>query len=717
MVPWHPREGQLPAAALQDVRVLQQAADGALWLVGAQGAVRVDAQAGSARLLPSLIAAGEVSYGAAARLDDGRIAVGAGNGLHVFLPGDMRPLRAAPPVALSQMSLFNQPLQAGQPALAGLGVSGPLRHATQLTLAPGQNVVGFEFAALWHGRSGRAHYAWQLQGFDSDWKEGQGDANLATYTNLDPGRYVLTYRAALDGGPWSDVPGRLEITVLPPFWRTGWWYALMGVLALALLLGAYHLRVRVLKATRRSLERQVAARTQQVLQQQARLVEEKAEADRQREAAEAARGHIGALSELGRQVMATLDAEAVCRTLCSRLALLIDVRQIRVLRTAGEGQPIELALAWEDGAPCALAAPALDEPGSLAARCIRGPAALSLSRDAGGPPLGPDAPEWAHAALLVPLSANGATLGALAVFHALPQVYGSVQLDLLRTLAGHVAGALGNAEAYRRLRLTQAALVEREKMAALGALVAGVAHELNTPLGNGLLLASTLQDQTQQFADRVAQGGLRLSELKGFVDRARDAADLIVTSLHSAAALVRSFKQVAVDQTADVRRPFELRALCDELAATLANQLRPQQHTLTVEVADGLVMDSYPGSLGQVLTNLILNAVHHGFEGRRHGAMRLKADLAPAGREVRIVFTDDGAGITAEHLPRIFEPFFTTRLGRGGSGLGLHISYNIVTSLLGGAITVQSAPGQGARFELLLPHTAPRRESPVPSGS
>jgi len=173
---------------------------------------------------------------------------------------------------------------------------------------------------------------------------------------------------------------------------------------------------------------------------------------------------------------------------------------------------------------------------------------------------------------------------------------------------------------------------------------------------------------------------------------------------------VQSFKQLALDQGSDQRRRFDLRMVCAEIVLTLQNFLRHDQHALELEVPEGIALDSYPGPLGQVLSNLIVNAVVHGFEGRQGGRIRLAAELQ--GREqVLLSFSDNGRGIAAAHLKRIFEPFFTTRLGQGGSGLGLHVSYNIVSSLLGGRISVSSTPGEGTRFELLLPLKAPQAET------
>jgi len=244
--------------------------------------------------------------------------------------------------------------------------------------------------------------------------------------------------------------------------------------------------------------------------------------------------------------------------------------------------------------------------------------------------------------------------------------------------------------------------VDKEKLAALGALVAGVAHELNTPIGNGLLIASSLRDKTQQLVGKAEGAQLRRADLQAFVSEAPEGFELIMRGLGSAASLVSSFKQVAVDQTSERRRRFGLMQICQDVAKSLASRIRQDGHSLTVDVPPDVELDSYPGPLCQVLSNLIDNSLLHGFAEGVPGEMRLTADALAPGR-VRLRFADDGRGIAAEHLKRVFEPFFTTRLGQGGSGLGLSISYNIVNSLLQGQIGVESRPGEGAAFVLELP--------------
>ena len=290
-------------------------------------------------------------------------------------------------------------------------------------------------------------------------------------------------------------------------------------------------------------------------------------------------------------------------------------------------------------------------------------------------------------------------------------------LELNATLESRVeerTGALqfANAElaaALDHLKQAQSDLVRSEKLAALGAMVAGIAHELNTPLGNSLMVASTLVDQTRTLQSQLASG-LKRSALEAFMSDAHTAGDILVRNLHKASELVTSFKQVAVDQTSAQRRVFYLDEVIAEIILTMRPSIKKTPYEIDFMVPPDIGMDSFPGALGQVITNLINNALAHAFEGRDHGSVRIAARIMDDAH-IELSVSDDGVGIPADNLHRIFDPFFTTKLGRGGSGLGLNIVYNIVARVLGGAIRVESAAGQGTRCIILIPAQAPAEKT------
>ncbi len=264
------------------------------------------------------------------------------------------------------------------------------------------------------------------------------------------------------------------------------------------------------------------------------------------------------------------------------------------------------------------------------------------------------------------------------------------------------------AAALDNLRLTQDELVRRDKLAALGALVAGVAHELNTPIGNSLTVASAMAERVAALRQRV-QTGLRRAELESYLEQADEADGVVVRNLARAARLITSFKQVAVDAASSQRRQFRLDEFIAELVLPLHAATPQPRPTVQQRIAPGLVMDSYPGPLGQAISALFENAVMHGLAERHDGTAGVITLAAHAqdGGDIALSVTDNGAGIAPEHLDRVYDPFFTTRPGAGGSGLGLHVTHNIVTGVLGGRIAVRSAPGQGTTFTMTLPAIAP----------
>ena len=280
------------------------------------------------------------------------------------------------------------------------------------------------------------------------------------------------------------------------------------------------------------------------------------------------------------------------------------------------------------------------------------------------------------------------------------------------------------------LKQAQANLITSEKLASLGSLVAGIAHELNTPIGNSLLTATALADMVADFEKQYASGGIRRSALESHLADTRLACGIMASSLARAADLITSFKQVSVDQTSDQRRRFALAEVVRDTVATYAAQLRRANCRIDVDIAPGLMLDSYPGGLGQVLSNLINNALLHAFDA---GTAMNQSGLTQFGPQagttwritisagdiddthVVLIFTDDGVGMNEKTLHQIFDPFFTTKLGQGGSGLGMNIVYNVVTGMLGGTISIASTPGQGTSVTIMMPTVAPRQASATPA--
>jgi signal transduction histidine kinase len=276
-------------------------------------------------------------------------------------------------------------------------------------------------------------------------------------------------------------------------------------------------------------------------------------------------------------------------------------------------------------------------------------------------------------------------------------------LRQLRAMEEDLRRAKENAEqTLAQLKEAQDGLVQAEKMAALGSLVAGVAHEINTPIGTALTSASHLAERTTAHIELFEAGKLKKSDLERYFGLARETCQLMLTNVERAAQLVQSFKQISVDQTSAERRRFDLRVYIDEILVSLRPRLKRTPHRVEVECPADILVDSYPGALSQTLTNLIMNSLTHAFDDGRVGRIAIQV-TEPTVDEIEITYTDNGVGIPKPNLSRIFEPFFTTKRGAGGSGLGLHIVFNLVTQTLGGSIRAATGEDGGASFVVRFP--------------
>ncbi len=260
--------------------------------------------------------------------------------------------------------------------------------------------------------------------------------------------------------------------------------------------------------------------------------------------------------------------------------------------------------------------------------------------------------------------------------------------------------------ALSRLHHSQEELARTEARATRSTLVASVTHELATPLGNTLMTASTLTEQARAFASKFEKGQLTRADLSDFVNSVRVGGDLVVRNLHRADELVKNFKQVAADQASEQRRKFDLAETVQEVLEILGPSLKKKPHEVVTDIAHGMVMDSFPGPVGQVVINLINNCYLHAFDDGAAGVVSISA--VRAGDQIRLTVADNGTGMSAEHLKQLFRPYFSTKIGQGGTGLGMTIVENLVYKTLGGSIDVRSQIGKGTEFILLLPVSAPQ---------
>ena len=265
------------------------------------------------------------------------------------------------------------------------------------------------------------------------------------------------------------------------------------------------------------------------------------------------------------------------------------------------------------------------------------------------------------------------------------------------------------ADSLEELKSTQSQLVEHEKMAALGNLVAGMAHEINTPIGIGVTASSHITDITHLLEKKFDAGTIKKSDFVKYIEDTKESNVIMLTNLRRAADLIRSFKQIAVDQSSEELRQFEIGAYLQEVYNSLIPNFKKTLITVDIACPIAIFMESYPGALAQVLTNLMMNSLIHGFDEGDNGVINITATQNEK-NSVTIIYKDNGKGMNQKTLSQIFDPFFTTKRSKGGSGLGMHLLYNLVSQKLKGSVTVDSSPGKGVSFVISLPLKIPKQE-------
>ncbi|MBF0134980.1 MAG: ATP-binding protein [Magnetococcus sp. DMHC-1] len=332
-----------------------------------------------------------------------------------------------------------------------------------------------------------------------------------------------------------------------------------------------------------------------------------------------------------------------------------------------------------------------------------------------------------HGHYVVPLLSGEKLLGVLNLYLESGHSFRREETELLKALASTLASLIARKEAEQQLlnnnldlearvqertqelqehvdslHKYQKHMIRSERMAALGGLVAGIAHEINTPIGIGYTAATHLEERSRVLERRFQDGLLTRDELTGYMADLREACRLIVINLGRAGDLINGFKRVAVDQTSQEKRSFALRSYLEEILLSLHPKLKKSPHSVTLHCPEEIRLTTYPGALSQILTNLILNALIHAFPDQEHGNITIEV-CEEESNMILLSFQDDGQGMTPELLKQIFEPFITTRRNQGGSGLGLYVVYNQVTQKLCGTIHCESQPGHGAKFLIRFP--------------
>jgi ligand-binding sensor domain-containing protein/signal transduction histidine kinase len=640
---------------------------GRLWLSTTRGISRIERSTRHIVNFGPRDGAQEQGYifNSAAVLQDGRIAFGGFGGVTIFDPARAK-LAAPPQPILLDVLLNNQPV-----ALRWRDSGSPLRTEPWLAHDRAefdftQNNISFKFGALGFGDPESIEFAYLLEGHDRDWIR-SGPLRLATYTDLHSGDYRLRVRARRDGDMWSVHEAVLGVHVSPAPWLSPLAFAAYAAAAALLALIVFW---RAREGHLRQLRAQDAIRASE---------------ERLKYALWGSGGELWDYDIASGKLLRE-----------NRLEHLRASQEIRDDKGA-HYQPYVYPEDW----------PAFEREMRAHIKGERGHFEASY-RTRG---LDGELRWLLTRGRVMARDANGRALRMVGTTQDIT-VLKSAE-ELLRRLNEELESRVedrtfdlrkANAElrrALEQLTQTQRQLLESEKMAALGGLVAGVAHEINTPLGVTVTAASHLQEEARRVAGLAAEQRLGAAELEQFRELAEETSQLMLRNLQRADRLIRSFKLIAVDQGTEERRVIDLGAYLNEILVSLGPAVKKTPHRARVECTEEITLETYPGVLYQIVSNLVMNSLTHAFSTDLAGDIVIRAQRA--GDLVEISYLDNGRGMDESVRARVFEPFFTTRRGEGGSGLGMHLVYNLVTQVLKGSIRVESSAGEGARFEIFFP--------------
>lgn len=652
--------------AAQAVGGLAEDAQGRIWISTTVGISRLDPETG--RIVNYGVAAGtqRMGYfvGSQARLADGRIAFGGMQGVTIFDPANVQPLSSPHDVALTELTVL-RPNSASGGSYTPVVIPGAGRGSTDLVLEPGLDDIGIEFSALTYAAADKLRYAYRMDGLDDEWVDVDASRRRVSYNNLEPGEYTFHAKARMPGGAWSDELV-LPITLRPAWWQTG--LAKTGYLLLALLvLGGVGWEVRSRQNERERSQHEVTDSEQRLKLALWGTGDELwdwnlADGDvrRQNPLDGPYTNNDELVGEGGKQLFESVHPDDQS-----------GFEQAVAAQLGGVDQPLEVSYRVRV------------RDGQWQWRLTRG---RVVDRDADGRPrrmVGTTSD-------ITRLKDNELELARI-----------NTELESRvsqRTLALHDTNESLH-KTIQELQQTQQQLVEAEKMAALGGLVAGVAHEINTPIGTSVTAASYLEQQIHALQPSPGSASVDPAALERLRKVAADSSQLILRNLRRADRMIKSFKQVAVDQSSEQARQIDLKSYLEEIMVSLQPSLR--RHKVEVDCPQGIVLETYPGAIYQIISNLAMNSVAHGFPDQQQGRISIAVKLEQ--QQVVLRYRDDGAGMDAAARRRVFEPFFTTKRGEGGSGLGMHITWNLATQVLGGSIACESEPGQGASFTLTIP--------------
>lgn len=626
---------------------------------------------------------GTVWLGAFMKTSDQLLVFGGSQGVLLFNPAQL-PQKIAHSRVIARRLL----LQGVETGLARAGAS--------LQLSGSAPDFALQVAAPDLVYAAQVRYRYRLQGFDDTWQALDSDSRWVRFTNLPPGDYQLEVEGSYDRLRGTIEPLRLAVHVQPALWQT--WYARLLVLLVALLALRWLFRWRV-----------------QQLQQQAQQLEQLVEQ----------RTHqLDTINSIGRHFTSNLALEAVFDDIYQQIQQLARVDSFGIGLVDPERRCIRFEYAVQQQVRYAPYERPLERAEQLAVFCVTHNRSILIQDYAKEyhfyhPTMDQSQHRLvdgssgmvAQSMVYVPLHQQQRVIGVIAMQSFVTHSYSSLDVSMLETLSSYAAIALGNAHAHQQLAISMTALqqaqkqlVMQEKMASLGQLVAGVAHEVNTPLGVAYTAVSVLDDKLQQLKQQVSSNTLRRHDLDQYLEHSSASLALVLPNLHRAAQLIQQFKLVAANQVVAEPEAVELLDICSQMLAVIGAQARANNITLVLATKTPLQLHTNRPALTQVLLILLQNAVDHAFETNRpaNPCIQLQFERLPDGA-ICLRCLDNGSGIATPYQDKIFEPFFTTKRPQGFTGLGLSIAYNLTHQQLAATLTYHSNASGGSVFELRWP--------------
>ena len=695
---------------------LQQDANGTIWGSTEEGLISIDVDSLRIRAFRRGDGVAINSYWvySGTVTKKGEMLFGGSGGMTVVIPQLVKnTTQYQAPVVVTDARIGGKPFSIGL-----LNTKNP----SVLTLMPDANSLALEFAALDYAAPERNRYAYRLFGYDSKWIETDASRRLASYANLPPGKYRLELLGSNRDGMFSTQTKALMVWVLPAWYQTWWWRTLFVLASLMLIAGLIQARTSYLRKRQFELKSQVRFRTSELRQKQSELVNANAELAQTADT-------LRLMGDVGRDITANLEQIQVFEALYHHVGGLLDVVGMTIYRINLEKETLDCCFAREYGEDMPLPMIPLDSPTSSAARAVRErrevllaleedtlvddmSAQLSAQLSAQVPAQVQDqvpARPKMLSAFFVPLIVGQRVLGAMSVQSSRVHAYGERERLIFRTVCAYGAIALSNTEALDALHEAQRQLLQQEKMASLGGLVSGVAHEVNTPLGNTLVAISGVMDILRNQQKALRDSRLSLVQLEEYTTDGLAYAELAQQTSLRVAEMMSSFKAIATHSGVDQRHEVNLALYMPDVVSLVRSSLERIGCQIVIEVESNLILRIVPEALTEALARIFSNLMHHAFVDRENGevsgVVRVTARRDFDG-DVLIEVTDNGCGISDHDMPKVFDPFFTTKSGIGGHvGLGLHIAYNHITQRLNGIVTVASVAGQGMTVTIRLPQS------------